>query len=234
MLKPHAEIHLLGSPQVRHTNAQQYADHIEPYLAEVAPNTAFERVAIIREPVGWLHSWYRFRARSELRGSDNPNSTAHVSFADFIDAYLDAAPPPFAQVGTQREFLLAADSSLGVDRLFAYERLDELVAHFADRIGQSLSLHAINVSPSKVYRSNLLERLGALARRIRGQVGGKQGGQSKEAAIDSRGQLSAGQLERLENRFAEEVELHTTALRGPLHKTEWDGRHSGKNGHPVS
>lgn len=234
MLKPHAEIHLLGSPQVRHTNAQQYANHITPYLAEVAPGTEFERVAIIREPVAWLHSWYRFRARSELRGTDNPNSTAHVNFAGFIDAYLADAPPPFAQVGTQLDFLLTTDGRLGVDRLFAYEQLDELVTFFADRVGQSLSLHAINVSPNKVHRSNLLERLDALARRIRGQVGGRQGRRGREAAPDSRGELSAGQVERLENRFAEEVALHAAALRGPLHKTEWDGRHSGENDRPVS
>ena len=35
MLKPHSEIHLLGSPQVRHTDTRQYAEHVQPYLAEV-------------------------------------------------------------------------------------------------------------------------------------------------------------------------------------------------------
>ena len=62
MLKPHADIHLLGTPQLRHTDVRQYASHIQPYLDEAAPGVAVERVAIIREPVAWLHSWYRFRA----------------------------------------------------------------------------------------------------------------------------------------------------------------------------
>jgi hypothetical protein len=234
MLKPHCEIHLLGSPQVRHTNARQYASHVQPYLAEVAPETGFERIAIIREPVAWLHSWYRFRARSALRGGDNQNSTAHVSFAGFVDAYLAETRPPFAEVGSQLEFLLGEDGTLGVDRLFAYEQLDQLVAYFAARTGQAMSLHAINVSPTKVYRSNLLERLGALARRVRGQVRSGGAGNSRDAAPDSRAELSADQIRRLERQVALDMDLHATALRGPLHRTEWDGRHSGENDLPVS
>lgn len=232
MLKPHSEIHLLGSPQVRHTDAAGYARHIEPYLAEVAPGSEFERVAIIREPVSWLHSWYRFRARSALRGGDHENSTAHVSFAEFVEAYLEESPPPYAAVGSQLEFLRGTDGGLGVDRLFAYERLDELVEFFSGRIGQALSLHAINVSPSKVYRSNLLERIGSLGRRMRARAAGRSGG--KGSAPDSRAELSATALARLEQRIVEEVELHAAAMRGPLHKTEWDGRHSGANDRPVS
>jgi len=234
MLKPHAEIHLLGSPQVRHTSARQYANHIAPYLAEVAPGTEFERIAIIREPVAWLHSWYRFRARSALRGADSENSTAHVSFAEFVDAYLSDSQPPFARVGTQLEFLLGHDAKLGVDRLFAYEQLDELVAWFGERVDQSLSLHAINVSPSKVYTSNLMERLGALGRGIRARLGGSSGKKGRDTAPDARGELTESQLKRLDDRFRQERDLHATALRGVLLKTEWDGRHSGKTGRPVS
>lgn len=234
MLKPHAEIHLLGTPQVRHTSAHQYASHIAPYLAEVAPGTELERIAIIREPVAWLHSWYRFRARSALRGTDNANSTAHVSFAEFIEAYLADTPPPFAQVGTQLEFLLGDDGHLGVDRLFAYERLDELVAWFADRVEQPLSLHSINVSPGKVYSSNLMERLGALTRRVRGHVGGSGSGKRRDTVPDARAELTESQQQRLDDRFRQERELHATALRGVLLKTEWDGRHRAKTGRPVS
>ena len=236
MLKPHADIHLLGTPQLRHTNARQYAAHIQPYLDAVAPDVAVERVAIIREPVAWLHSWYRFRARSELRNTGSDNSTAHLSFAEFVDAYLSDAPPAFAQVGTQAEFLLDAAGELGVDRLFAYDQLNELAAFFAERVGQDLSLHAMNVSPGKVYKSNVVERLSALWRGITARtsraVGGSSGAVPAKAAPTA--ELSEAQLAGLAAKFAIETELHGAALRGPLLKTEWDGRHSGKKGGAVS
>jgi len=222
MLKPHAEIHLLGSPQVRHTNARQYEKHIQPYLMEVSAAQSIERIAIIREPVAWLYSWYRFRARSALRNADSQNSTAHVSFGEFVDAYLSEQQPPFAEVGTQLEFLLDGAGELGVDRLYAYDNLNDLAAYFSELVGQQLSLTSINVSPTKVHKSNVLEGLAALRRRIwsRGQ----------SVATNPRSELSEQQLERLEAHFAEEMDLHGTALRGPLLKTEWDGRHSGKTG----
>lgn len=233
MLKPHADIHLLGTPQLRHTNARQYAAHVQPYLDEVAPDSKIERIAIIREPVNWLHSWYRFRSRSELRTTDSANSTAHLNFAEFVDAYLSDSPPAFAQVGSQAEFLFAADGALGVDRLFAYEQLDSLAAYFSGLVGHELSLQAMNVSPSKVYKSNFVERLSALWRKVqsRGGSGSKAG---RSAAPDSRAELSEAQLARLDSRFQQEAELHAAALRAPLLKTEWDGRHSGKTDGTVS
>ncbi len=232
MLKPHADIHLLGSPQVRHTNARQYENYIQPYLADVNPEARIERVAIVREPVAWLHSWYRFRARSALRSAGSENSTAHLSFAEFVDAYLADPQPPFAQVGSQLEFLLDETGNLGVDRLFAYDKLSDLAAWFSELIGQPLALLSINVSPTKVYKSNLLEGLGALRRRIwsRSSLAGRK---AQATAPDPRAELSEQQLARLQARFGEETDLHTAALRGPLLKTEWDGRHSGKTGRPL-
>lgn len=229
MLKPHADIHLLGSPQVRHTNARQYQQFIQPYLAEVAPAHSIERIAIVREPIAWLHSWYRFRARSALRNENSQNSTAHVSFSEFIDAYLSQPQPPFAEVGTQLEFLLDGDGRLGVDRLYAYDNLPDLAAYFSERVGQQLSLGAINVSPTKVYKSNVLEALGALKRRIWSRRG-VAASRSQSVAVDARAELSETQLRQLQARFAGEMELYTAALRAPLLKTEWDGRHSGNSG----
>lgn len=229
MLKPHAEIHLLGSPQVRHTNARQYEKYIQPYLADVSPAHPVERIAIVREPIAWLHSWYRFRARSALRNADNQNSSAHVNFGEFVDAYLADEQPPFAQVGTQLEFLLDAEGKLGVDRLYAYENLNDLAAYFSELVGTQLSLLSINVSPTKVYKSNVLEALGALRRRIwsRGNVSGRRG---QSAAADARSELSEQQIERLAAYCSAEMDLHGSALRAPLLKTEWDGRHSDKTG----
>ncbi len=167
MLRPYIDIDLQGAPSVRHTNVRQYRQYILPYLSAVAPETPIETFALVREPISWLYSWYRFRARSALRAQDHVNSTAHVSFGEFVEAYLADPQPEFARVGSQAEFLLDEEGRPGVDHMYAYENVQGLVDALSVRTGRTLTLRSINVSPAKVYRSNLLETLGALQRRIR-------------------------------------------------------------------
>ena len=172
MLKPYAQLQLLGSPAVRHTNVQTFDEHLAPYLASVAPETRFTRVAIVRDPVDWLYSWYRFRSRAELRGGASANSTEGVSFAEFVDCYLDVdSRPAFADVGSQAEFLAMQDGSIGVDRLFAFDELEALVEFFSDRVGKPLALTALNVSPSKAYQNRAVEQVMSIMRGVKSRIG---------------------------------------------------------------
>ncbi|MEF9604569.1 gamma-glutamyl kinase, partial [Paracoccus sp. PXZ] len=72
-LAPRAEIAFRSRPEIKHLNLRQYLHRIRPLLAPLG-EPDFETVAVIREPLDWLRSWYRFRARDELIG--HPNSTA--------------------------------------------------------------------------------------------------------------------------------------------------------------
>jgi hypothetical protein len=211
MLRPHVDIDLQGSPQVRHTNVRQYHRFLAPYLAEIAPATTFDTVALIREPVSWLYSWYRFRARSELRATKHVNSTSHVSFEEFIAAYLTEPQPEFARVSSQADFLLDDLGRRGVDHLFAYESVGVLVDWFAGRIGVPLSLRAINVSPTRVYRSNVLEHIGALQRQLRSRLV-RDSRQAQASRRDTSPALSAGLGAALASRLRRDFELHAAAL----------------------
>ena len=42
---------------------------------------------MIREPVSWLSSWYRYRLREEIAG--RPNSTRGRSFDEFVAEWLE-------------------------------------------------------------------------------------------------------------------------------------------------
>ncbi len=211
MLRPHVDVDLQGSPQVRHTNVTQYRRYLAPYLAEVAPDTWVETVALVREPVSWLYSWYRFRARSELRAQKHVNSTSHVSFEEFLAAYLAEPQPEFARVGSQADFLLDENGRQGVDHLFAYENVDGLVDWFAGRIGTSLTLRAINVSPGRVYKSNLLEQFGALQRRLRSRLV-RNSRHPRTSKPETRPELPAGLGAALASRLHKDFELHAAAL----------------------
>ncbi|HEX5788455.1 MAG TPA: hypothetical protein VFY03_09765 [Woeseiaceae bacterium] len=213
MLRPHIDLDLQGSPAVRHTNVRQFRRYLAPYLADVAPETRFETLALVREPVSWLYSWYRFRARSQLRETHHVNSTAHVSFRGFLEAYLEEPQPEFARVGSQAEFLEDEAGRHGIDRLFAYEDLPALVHYLAGRIGEPLSLRAINVSPGRVYRSNLLEKLGALHRRARARL--VRDAHPRPQGPDPRDGLPGPLLDALTARLQRDFELHASAQRGP-------------------
>ena len=99
----------------------------------------------MREPLSWLGSWYRYRQRPFLGGT--PVSTAEMSFADFIEGYLQDPCPAFANVGSQAKFLEPRPNGTSVDRIFRYEALDECVAYLEDRLNLEIALPRVNVSP---------------------------------------------------------------------------------------
>jgi hypothetical protein len=78
-----------------------------------------ETLAVMREPISWLGSWYRFRRRPFMEGK--PNATFDVSFDDFVSAYMQGDPPGFANVGSQSKFLEPRPTGTGVDHMFRYE-----------------------------------------------------------------------------------------------------------------
>ncbi|SIR12392.1 hypothetical protein SAMN05421641_12617 [Paracoccus thiocyanatus] len=144
-LAPRAEIAFRSRPEIKHLNLRQYLNRIRPLLAPLG-GPAFETVAAIREPLDWLRSWYRFRARDELIG--HPNSTAGISFADFVRDYLRAGDrPAHARLGRQSDFLTGPDGSVAVDHVFRYEAMPALTEFLSDRLGMPIRLRRRNVSP---------------------------------------------------------------------------------------
>lgn len=65
----------------KHLNARVYHSRVVPFLK----TSLNEVIAVIREPMDWLRSWYRYRVRLP---QDNPRSTDGVSFHDFASAAL--------------------------------------------------------------------------------------------------------------------------------------------------
>jgi hypothetical protein len=123
---------------------QRYRRFLGPYL-RAATKEEFEVVALMREPLDWLASWYRFRRREEL--TDTTRTTRGLGFDRFVQDYLSEPRPAHADVGSQARFLTLPGGELGVDRLFAYERIDRFVAFLEDRLDCEIILPTLNVSP---------------------------------------------------------------------------------------
>lgn len=143
-LAPKASVVVRDPPELKHSPVYRYRRFLMPFLAR-ADETHFETLAVVRHPVDWLGSWYRYRHRDDLAG--HPNSTRGVSFDDFVDGYCRGKKPPHAAVGSQAKFLLDQDNALGVDHLFRYENQPALIAFLEDRLRTKIELPQLNVSP---------------------------------------------------------------------------------------
>lgn len=147
VLAPFAAITYSRPPMVKHMTLSKFNRFLRPYL-ENSGLSDVKTLAVMREPVAWLGSWYRYRQRDGLKNT--AKSTAHVSFDEFVLAYLsDRGRPDFAEVGSQARFLSGGKQGNGVDHLFCYEKMNRLTDFLATVLEQPVEFPKLNVSPSK-------------------------------------------------------------------------------------
>ncbi len=145
-----ADVAVLRPRALKHTSAAACRAHVIPYL-EAAAGAPFESVALMREPVDWLGSWYRaeLREAQEAGWPEDPASTeALADFEAFVAAHLGPAPPAVADVGSQAAFLGDGLGGCGVDRLFRYDRFEAFTAFLEERLDCDLVLPRLNASPA--------------------------------------------------------------------------------------
>jgi hypothetical protein len=145
-LEPLADIRVGGAPALKHTTLRKYRRFVRPYLA-AAGIRRLETACVLREPVAWLRSWHAYRQRPNLEGK--ANSTAGISFPEFVEAYLSDPQPGFAQVGFPSRFVAGQDGRPGVDHLFRYEDLAAFKTFLEARFEREIELPRLNVSPPR-------------------------------------------------------------------------------------
>ena len=138
------DIRISKVPNAKHTPYRKYQRLLEPFIISLTGDEP-DTVAVIRDPIEWLGSWYRYRSRVELKGSKN--STADISFDQFIESYLSDDPKPFARIGSQAKFMSDKNGDVGMSHLFRYEDIDGLVRFLQNRIGKQFQLGRANQSP---------------------------------------------------------------------------------------
>ena len=143
-LGPMADIVVNDPPELKHAPVFRYNRFFRPMIEKFIGDD-MEVLAVIREPVSWLGSWYRYRRRPFMEG--RPNNTFDVSFDEFVDAYCRGDQPGFANVGSQAKFVEPAGNGTRVTRLFRYEDPDALHHFLEDRLDRKIALTRENVSP---------------------------------------------------------------------------------------
>ena len=131
-------------PELKHAPVYRYNRFFRPMFEKMGAEE-MELVAVIREPLDWLGSWYRYRQRPALDG--RPTSTKGHSFDAFLKASCEDTPPAFANVGNQAKFVEARPNGTAVSHFFRYENQAGLRAFLAERLGDLPDIPSVNVSP---------------------------------------------------------------------------------------
>lgn len=143
-LAPRASLVLRDPPEIKHAPCYRYKRFLKPLFKQVGDKDP-ELMAVVRNPIDWLGSWYRYRTRDDLIG--HPNSTRDISFDDFVLEYCKGTPAPFANVGSQARFLTINEGEIGAQHLFQYEQWDKVIAYLEERLDVTITLKDKNVSP---------------------------------------------------------------------------------------
>ncbi len=124
--------------EMKHANATHFQRHIRPWLAEIVADE-FTTIALMREPLEWLRSWYRFHLRDD-------DTDLNLSFEDFARRYIADPGSVTRGIGSQSAFLGGATPL--VDRIFRYEDIDAFTHFLDERLDCAVELPRINVPPA--------------------------------------------------------------------------------------
>lgn len=139
-----------GTAPAKHQNVVSFHRHTVSKIEGLGfGREAYEVVALFREPVGWLESWWRYRQRPDVRDNNAERWTGDRSFAEFVRLFLDDKEATGIK-GRPARFI-AGDAALGarVDRLFAVDRPEVWTAWFAERVGSPLDVPRRNRAGSR-------------------------------------------------------------------------------------
>ena len=144
-LRDLADMVISEPAMLKHAPVYRYNRFLRPMFTNVC-DVELELLAVMREPISWLGSWWRYRQRPFMKGK--PNSTQGISFDDFVLAYLKGKKPGFADVGAQSKFMETQPNGTGITHLCKDEDQAKLQQFLTDRLNVTFDLKQENVSPT--------------------------------------------------------------------------------------
>ncbi len=154
-LFPRSDMIFKRPDRMKHINYKSFELYVSPMLLAVAgmARTDYEVVAVMREPLSWLGSMFRYNSRETWRnpGQSELRYTGDVSFDEFVLNVCKPHPerPEYARIGSPCSVALDANGKIGVDRLFPYEDLSGLHRLVEERTGAAVEKKQLNVSPTR-------------------------------------------------------------------------------------
>ncbi len=142
-IAPYADIVISSPPEKKHMNVRDFERLVVPEYDYAA---GLDRMIVMREPIEWLFSWFRYRSRAELDGTER--STADVSFNRFVKAYLSNPQPDFAKVGKPTRMMKNKAGDIAIGNIYKYRNISALANELSERLGRKIVFsEKLNVSP---------------------------------------------------------------------------------------
>ena len=146
-LAPYCDIAYYGNSRTKYISYRRYSRFVVPYLNSLGFEN-METTCLIREPISWLFSWYRYRARPEIAG--RRNSTADISFEEFATIYLTQTSKG-PGIGRPSKFLADRDGKPAVDYVFKYENMPMFTRFLEERFQTTLDIPQLNASLERKF-----------------------------------------------------------------------------------
>lgn len=147
-------INFSGHPKIKHINSKVFIESILLTHSKLVPSVKIESFCLIREPLEWIQSWYRYRARDELKNKTHPNHqnyTGSISYNEFILEFIyEGTRKPFANLDTQYDFMKTHKNHIGVDYIFPMNNIETVATFLSEKVGEQIYIPLKNISPKKL------------------------------------------------------------------------------------
>lgn len=143
LLARHAEIARPGGPQFKHSSLGTIRyDYRFLFDMPEYPFESFFRFGVIRDPIEWIGSWFRFRKGNKVE-SPLPKE---MGFREFWEAKDWNIRRHDGEPRLQRDMFCDARGEIMADMLLPHHRLDELFPQVLAGLGIEGELQRLNVS----------------------------------------------------------------------------------------
>lgn len=140
-------------PHMKHMTYGKFMRVLAPWISgggEFA-RPKYTMVCVMREPIEWFGSWYRYNSRDALASPQNRSHsryTGNISFNDYLEALLlpKDEMPDYAKLGGPCSIAMDNQGRIGVDHLFPYTAMDNLVDFVSSKLGKTIRLSEANIS----------------------------------------------------------------------------------------
>ncbi len=151
---------LFSSPNIceKHITANTFNEKILTLHKKQYPRKTIESICLIREPIDWLFSWYRYRQRKELADPSHKSHiryTGNITFDEFANEFTKKEQrKPFANIETQFDFVKTNNNKIGVNTIFSTTEFNQAINYISEKIGRKILIPEENVSPKAKYSLN--------------------------------------------------------------------------------
>ncbi len=144
------DIHFSGPDRFKHLPYRQF---VKLGLPSIFRGEKFTSFCVMREPIDWCFSWYRYRSRDEAKELGPDRYTGDMTFDEFMCQVMDASVSRRPKLlGRQKYYFLMPDGSVGVDRIFDFRRLDILRDFLSETLGKEVCFSHLNASPEGDFK----------------------------------------------------------------------------------